>query len=62
MAERSSNRLLDLMGPAEVSGDALDADLTLTLERALRELAAIDDGQKNTEGARVKIREAHEDI
>lgn len=62
MAERSSNRLLELMGPAEANGDTLNADLASALQSALRELDAIDDGQQNTKAARTKIREAHDDI
>lgn len=55
MAERSANRLVELLGPPEHDGDALDAELLTTLRQTLEALKKIDDGQKNTETVRQLI-------
>jgi len=55
MAERSANRLLELLGPPERDGDALDAELLATLRQTVEALKKIDDRQKNTEKARQLI-------
>jgi len=52
MAERSANRLLELLGLPEKDGDALDAELLAALRTTLVALNKIEDGQKNTNAAR----------
>jgi ATP-dependent helicase/nuclease subunit A len=57
MAERSARRLLELIGPPEPDGDALDADFLAALEAADRALAQVDDGQKNTQAVREQVQD-----
>lgn len=58
MAERSARRLLELIGPPEPDGEALDADFLTALEQADRALAEIDDGQNNTRVVREHVQDA----
>jgi ATP-dependent helicase/nuclease subunit A len=58
MAERSASRLLELLGPAEPDGEALEAELRRALEAASDALAHIDDGVKATNEVREKVEEA----
>jgi ATP-dependent exoDNAse (exonuclease V) beta subunit len=51
MAERSAQRLLELLGRPEKDGAALDAELLATLRATSKSLGAIEDGQKNTADA-----------
>lgn len=58
MAERSAARLLELLGPPEADGDALDAELLAALCEASQGLGEIDDGQKNTAAVRERVADA----
>jgi ATP-dependent helicase/nuclease subunit A len=51
MAERSAHRLLELLGPPEPDGDALERDLVRALKEASRALSQVHDDQKNTSTA-----------
>lgn len=62
MAERSARRLLQLLGPAERDGEALDRELAAELGAAEAALACIDDHQKNTARVREVIRKAKSDL
>jgi ATP-dependent helicase/nuclease subunit A len=58
MAERSAQRLLELLGLPEKDGEALDAELVATLRTTAKALAAIEDGQKNTADATKLVRDS----
>jgi ATP-dependent helicase/nuclease subunit A len=57
MAERSASRLLGLLGPPEKDEAALDAELLAAMRTSATALARIDDGQKNTNGARDSLQD-----
>jgi len=61
MAQRSASRLLELLGPEEADGAALDAALVEALNGAATALAAVDDGQKNTAKVKELVRTALRD-
>lgn len=58
MAERSVERLLELLGPREADGQALDRALEKALADAAKALGDVDDGTKVTRDARRDIQDA----
>lgn len=61
MALRSAEGLLALLGTPAADGDALDRELATALCASSDALAAIDDGQKNTQTVRETVNDASRD-
>jgi len=58
MAERSVERLVQLLGLPEKDGKALDAELLAALRTTVKALTGIQDGQKNTADATKLVQES----